>query len=158
VPANGAVSAGEQYLTLTVQGTGPQTVVLDSLAVRVLGRNTPLAWNDYVMGVGCGGGVGTRSFKVDLDSARPGVVPQSGQRGFPLKVSESDPEVLYIKADTSSYDATWQLELSWTSGTRHGTVRIDDRGRPFRTSGNKGRPSYEFYPGGTAWSKAESSG
>ncbi|PTM86994.1 helix-turn-helix domain-containing protein [Streptomyces sp. VMFN-G11Ma] len=157
VAASGGVSAGEQYVTLTVQGSGKETVVLNSLAVRSAGRSAPLPWNDYTMGVGCGGGVETRSFRVDLDSARPTVVPRSGQRNFPFKVSESDPEVFYIKADTSAYDASWYLELNWSSGSRHGTVRIDNRGRPFRTSANTGRPAYEFIPGGNAWTKAQPS-
>jgi hypothetical protein len=156
VAAAGAVSAGEQYVTLTVQGSGKETVVLNSLAVRTIGRSAPLAWNDYTMGVGCGGGVQTRSFAVDLDAARPAAVPKAGQRNFPFKVNESDPEVFYIKADASAYDASWYLELNWSSGTRHGTVRIDDHGRPFRTSANTGRPGYEFIIGGNAWTKATS--
>ena len=156
VAAAGAVSAGEQYVTLTVQGSGKETVVLNSLAVRTTGRGAPLAWNDYTMGVGCGGGVQTRSFAVDLDAARPAAVPRAGQRNFPFKVSESDPEVFYVKADASAYDASWYLELNWSSGTRHGTVRIDDHGRPFRTSGSAGRPGYEFIIGGNSWTRATS--
>ncbi|MCF3136444.1 helix-turn-helix domain-containing protein [Streptomyces olivochromogenes] len=155
VAAHGAVSSGEQFVTLTVQGTGKETVVVESLTVRS-DKRSPLAWNDYAMGypgVGCGGGVPTRSFTVALDAARPAVVPAAGHRNFPFKVSESDPEVYYIKADASAYDVSWYLELTWSSGSRHGTLRIDDHGRPFRTSGNNGRPAYEFPLGGSAWVK-----
>ncbi|MFE7173939.1 helix-turn-helix domain-containing protein [Streptomyces sp. NPDC057616] len=154
VAAAGAVSAGEQYVTLTVQGSGKETVVLNSLSVRTTARSAPLAWNDYAMGVGCGGGVQTRSFGVDLDAARPAAVPKSGQRNFPFKVSESDPEVFYVKADASAYDTRWYLELNWSSGTRHGTLRIDNHGQPFHTSASTGRPAYEFILGGNAWTKA----
>jgi hypothetical protein len=153
VAAHGAVSSGEQYVTLTVQGTGKETVVVESLTVRS-DKRSPLAWNDYAMGypgVGCGGGVPTRSFTVALDAARPAVVPEAGHRNFPFKVSESDPEVYYIRADASAYDVSWYLELKWSSGARHGTLRIDDHGRPFRTSGNNGRPAYEFPLGGSGW-------
>ncbi|MFF4837362.1 helix-turn-helix domain-containing protein [Streptomyces sp. NPDC001315] len=156
VAAHKAVSSGEQFVTLTVQGTGKETVVVDSLTVRT-SKSSPLAWNDYAMGypgVGCGGGVSTRSFTVALDAARPAVVPEAGQRDFPFKVSESDPEVYYITADASAYDVSWYLELAWSSGSRHGTLRIDDHGRPFRTSGNNGRPAYEFPLGGSGWVKA----
>lgn len=155
VAAHGAVSSGEQFVTLTVQGTGKETVVVESLTVRS-DKRSPLAWNDYAMGypgVGCGGGVPTRSFTVALDAARPAVVPAAGHQNFPFKVSESDPEVYYIKADASAYDVSWYLELKWSSGSRHGTLRIDDHGRPFRTSGNNGRPAYEFPLGGSAWVK-----
>ncbi|MGW1728737.1 helix-turn-helix domain-containing protein [Streptomyces sp. NPDC002306] len=156
VAAHKAVSSGEQFVTLTVQGTGSRTVVVESLTVRTAKRS-PLAWNDYAMGypgVGCGGGVPTRSFTVALDAARPAVVPEAGNRDFPYKVSESDPEVYYIKADASAYDVSWHLELTWSSGDRHGTLRIDDHGRPFRTSGANGRPAYEFPLGGSAWVEA----
>ncbi|MFE5813364.1 helix-turn-helix domain-containing protein [Streptomyces sp. NPDC056479] len=154
VGAYKAVSAGEQLVTLTVQGTGHETVVVDSLKVRVVGKDTPLAWNDYVMGVGCGGSVPTRPFTVALDGARPTVVAGAGQRTFPFKVSESDPEVFKITADASAYDVTWYLELAWSSGDRQGTLVVDDDGKPFRTSGNNGRPAYEFPLGGQKWLKS----
>ncbi|MEU1163686.1 helix-turn-helix transcriptional regulator [Streptomyces sp. NPDC005921] len=159
VSAHQAVSSGEQYVTLTVQGTGKESVVLESLAVRTVDRSAPLAWNDYAMGypgVGCGGNVPTRSFTVALDAMRPAVVPEAGHRDFPFKVSESDPEVFYVTADASAYSVGWYLELAWSSGSRHGTLRIDDKGRPFRTSGNNGRPAYEFPLGGEAWRAASS--
>ncbi|MGC0330349.1 transcriptional regulator with XRE-family HTH domain [Streptomyces sp. SAI-170] len=154
VGAMRAVSSGEQYVKLTVQGTGEETVVVDGLSVRTAGRSAPLAWNDYAMGypgVGCGGDVPVRSFTVALDAARPAVQPVAGHRDFPFKVSESDPEVYYVKADASAYDVRWYLVLSWSSGGRHGTLTVDDQGRPFRTSGNNGRPAYEFPLGGEGW-------
>ncbi|MEV5490682.1 helix-turn-helix domain-containing protein [Streptomyces bobili] len=160
VAAHGAVPSGKQFLELTVQGTGAETVVVDGLKVRMVQKRSPLAWNDYAMGypgVGCGAGVPTRYFTVALDAARPAVVPEAGHADFPFKVSESDPEVYYINADASAYDVSWTLELSWSSGTRHGTLLLDDEGRPFRTSGNNGRPAYEFPLGGSAWQQAGAS-
>ncbi|WP_405733452.1 helix-turn-helix domain-containing protein [Streptomyces sp. NBC_00028] len=160
VAATGAVSSGEQYVTLTVQGTGAETVVVKDLTVHMAGKRSPVAWNDYAMGypgVGCGGNVPTRSFTVALDATRPAVVPESGHRDFPFKVSESDPEVYYIRADASAYDVSWYLELDWSSGSRSGTLRIDDGGEPFRTSGNNGRPAYEFPLGGEAWEAGDGS-
>ncbi|MCS0602810.1 helix-turn-helix domain-containing protein [Streptomyces sp. LP11] len=158
VARHGAVPAGEQYVALTVQGTGSDTVVLESLTVHPVSRRAPLAWNDFAMGypgVGCGGSVPTRSFTVALDAMRPAVVPKSGHRDFPFKVSRNDPEVLYVTADASAYDVSWYLELAWSSGTRHGTLRVDDQGRPFRTSGANGRPGYVFQLGGKEWQPAE---
>ena len=160
VAATGAVSSGEQYVTLTVQGTGEETVVVKDLTVHMAGKRSPVAWNDYAMGypgVGCGGNVPTRSFTVALDATRPAVVPEAGHRDFPFKVSESDPEVYYIRADASAYDVSWYLELDWSSGSRSGTLRIDDGGKPFRTSGNNGRPAYEFPLGGDAWEEGDGS-
>ncbi|MFE2522220.1 helix-turn-helix domain-containing protein [Streptomyces mirabilis] len=154
VTALGGVAGQEQMLALTVQGAGKATVVLDGLHVRVVGKDAPLAWNDYVMGVGCGGGVETKSFAVDLDAGRPVTTPKAGQRDFPYKVSESDPEVFYVFADARAHDVSWYLELDWSSGARSGTVRIDDNGKPFRTSGNVGRPAYDYPLGGSEWGTA----
>jgi hypothetical protein len=154
VAALGGVAAGNQFVAVTVQGTGRETAVLNALHVRVVGSKPPLPWTDYAMGVGCGGGVGTASFAVDLDAGTPQVAPANGQRDFPYKVGENDPEVFYVSANAEAHDASWYLELDWSSGTRHGTLRIDDHGRPFRTSGAAGRPAYDYPLGGSSWEKA----
>ncbi|MER6960702.1 helix-turn-helix transcriptional regulator [Streptomyces sp. NPDC000618] len=159
VAAHGAVSSGNQFLEFTVQGTGAETVVVDDVKVRTVAKRSPLEWSDFAMGypgVGCGGGVPTRYFTVALDAARPALVPEAGHPDFPFKVSASDPEIYYVSADASAYDVSWQLELSWSSGSRHGTLTLDDDGKPFRTSGNNGRPAYEFPLGGSAWGPAGS--
>ncbi len=119
--------------------------------MRVVEKSAPLAWNDFEMGVGCGGGVGTAAFGTDLDAGRPTLTPKAGQRDFPYKVSESDPEVFYVFADARAHNVSWYLELDWSGGDRHGTVRVDDRGRPFRTSGNVGRPAYSHPLGSSEW-------
>lgn len=77
VGALGGVPGGEQMLALTVQGTGKATVVLEALHVRVVDKSAPLAWNDFTMGVGCGGGVRTAAFGVDLDAGRPALSPRT---------------------------------------------------------------------------------
>uniref|UniRef100_A0AAU2A3F9 Helix-turn-helix domain-containing protein n=1 Tax=Streptomyces sp. NBC_00093 TaxID=2975649 RepID=A0AAU2A3F9_9ACTN len=151
--ALGGVTAGQQMIALTIQGTGKATVVLEDLHVRVVDKGDPLAWNDYQMHDGCGGGVDTKAFDVNLDEGRPLVSPRSGQRGFPYKVSESDPEVFYIFADARAYYVGWYLELEWSSGAQHGILRLDDNGNPFRTSGNVGRPSYVYPNGSSAWER-----
>ncbi|WP_406438540.1 helix-turn-helix domain-containing protein [Streptomyces sp. NBC_00631] len=153
--AYGAVSSGEQEIALTVQGTGEETVVLEALHVRVLSKGAPLAWNDYSMGVGCGGGVGTKSFGIDLDNGSPTVTVQNGQRDFPYKVSESDPEVFYVFARTKAHDVRWDLTLDWSSGSRRGTVRVDNAGTAFRTSADVDRPGYDYPLGGSEWIERE---
>ncbi|MFD7994037.1 helix-turn-helix domain-containing protein [Streptomyces mexicanus] len=150
----GAVAADHQTVVLTVQGTGARTVVLQALHVRVVSSGAPLTWNKYAMGDGCGGGVDTKSFDVSLDLGNPLAQPIAGQRPFPYKVSESDPEVFYVNAHTSGHDVRWYLELDWSSGERHGTVRVDDHGRPFRTSGS-GKPYYVQPLGRHEWERVE---
>ncbi|MET8578063.1 helix-turn-helix domain-containing protein [Streptomyces sp. NPDC005012] len=151
VAALGAVPAGDQMIALTVQASGKETVVLDALHVRVLSSSAPLAWNDFAMGVGCGGNVSTRSFDVRLDDPRPTARPRNGQGAFPYKVTASEPLVVYVTAHAAARDVRWALDLEWSSGGRSGTIRVDDSGNPFRTSGNKGRPRYDYPLGGTSW-------
>ncbi|MGI5196333.1 helix-turn-helix domain-containing protein [Streptomyces sp. CA-288835] len=153
VTALGGVAGGQQMLRLNVQGTGKSTVVLDELHVRVVEKSAPLDWNDFAMGVGCGGGVDTTAFGVNLDAGRPAVSPRAGQRDFPYKVSESDPEVFYIFADARAHNVSWYLELEWSSGDQQGTLRVDDHGQPFRTSGNVGRPAYTRPLGSSEWGR-----
>lgn len=155
VNALGAVAGGQQMLELTVQGTGSATVVLDELHVRVVEKSAPLDWNDFAMGVGCGGNVDTKAFKVDLDAGRPAISPKAGQRDFPYKVSQSDPEVFYVFADARAHNVSWYLELDWSSGDKQGTVRLDDNGNPFRTSGNVGRPAYNYQLSSSEWARDE---
>ncbi|MGR6971700.1 helix-turn-helix domain-containing protein [Streptomyces cynarae] len=151
--AYGAVSSNEQRIALTVQGTGKETVVLEALHIRVLSKGAPLGWNEYAMGDGCGGGVETRSFDADLDSGSPTLTVKNGQRDFPYKVSESDPEVYYVTVHTKAHDVRWDLTLDWSSGSRHGTVQIDNAGTPFRTCAKVGGTAYDYPLGGSEWER-----
>lgn len=148
----GAVTAGDQYVEVTVQGMGKETVVLQDMNVRVQSTGAPLDWNNFQMGSGCGGKAPSTSFAVDLDDAAPRVTTRAGQRDFPYKVSENDPEVFHIKASTELHDVRWYLELEWSSGNRHSTLLIDDQGKPFRTSSKAGRPSYSWW-GTSKWER-----
>ncbi|GHI91908.1 MULTISPECIES: helix-turn-helix transcriptional regulator [Streptomyces] len=149
--ALGGVAADRQMTVLTVQGTGADTVVLENLHVRVVDSGKPLGWKKYAMGTGCGGGANSKSFDVSLDLGNPLATPVAGQKDFPYKVSESDPEVFYVNAHTSGHDVSWYLELEWSRGGQKGTTRIDNQGKPFRTSAAE--KAYWYYPlgGGDSW-------
>jgi transcriptional regulator with XRE-family HTH domain len=140
VRALDGVTAKFQQINVTVQGTGSQTVVLEALHVRTTASaGLPTAGTVYELDDGCGGGVGSTLFTLDLDAAHPEpVAPRV--RPLPRKVSQGDPEVLIIDVQALAHDVTWYLELDWASGNRHGTLKIDDHGRPFHTTGTKGRP------------------
>lgn len=144
-----AVQGGESTVEISVQGKSSTAVVLNALRVRIVGRGTPVPGTAYSMGGGCGGGLTPRSFAVNLDVNRPIAHPVPGTQDggpstpavqFPYRVSAQDPEVLLVTGTTETYDASWYLELDWSSQGRTGTVRIDDHGHPFRTSSIKGRP------------------
>jgi hypothetical protein len=70
---------------------------------------------------------------------------------MPYRVSARDPEVLLVNARTVGCDCRWYLELDWSSQGRSGTVRIDDGGRPFRTSGIAGLPRYVYDTSARQW-------
>ncbi|MCI3271478.1 transcriptional regulator [Streptomyces cylindrosporus] len=149
----GAVHGRKTMVQISVQGKSSTAVVLEALRVRVAGRGTPVKGTTYDMAQGCGGGLGPRYFDVNLDIDRPiaRAVPGVDASGahvpavqFPYRVSAQDPEVLLVTATTEMYDCGWYLELDWSSQGRTGTVRIDDHGRPFRTTSIKGLPRYWY--------------
>ncbi|MFF5964636.1 helix-turn-helix domain-containing protein [Streptomyces collinus] len=154
-----AVHGGETLVQLSVQGRTDTAVVLEALRVRVVGRTAPAQGNAYAMGRGCGGAVTPRSFDVNLDKDRPIARAVAGNDTgtpipavrMPYRVSAQDPEVLLVNARTQACDCRWYLELDWSSQGRTGTVRIDDDGRPFRTSGIKGLPRYVYDTSAREW-------
>ncbi|QCX78353.1 hypothetical protein C9F11_23680 [Streptomyces sp. YIM 121038] len=155
VSAFDGVAAEQHDVKFTVQGTGKETVVLESLNVRVVGKSEPLARNMYLMGylgVGCGSGIPKHSFDVQLDRGQAALVSQGDE--FPYKVSENDPETFFVFATSKTRYVRWYLELEWSSGSRHGTVVIDDEGKPFRTSGPPKNRTYGYTLDNKEWVKA----
>ncbi|MFH8761098.1 helix-turn-helix domain-containing protein [Streptomyces althioticus] len=154
-----AVHGKETLVELSVQGKTDTAVVLTALRVRVTGRSAPASGNAYAMDQGCGGALTPRYFDVDLDRDRPIARAVAGNDAgtpvpavrMPYRVSATDPEVLLITARTEGCDCRWWLELDWSSQGRTGTVRIDDRGRPFRTSAVTGLPHYEYDTLNRSW-------
>ncbi|MDQ0844313.1 hypothetical protein [Streptomyces sp. V1I6] len=146
-------------LQLTATGRTEDSVVINAVHVRTVARGAALAWNAYSMGEGCGSGVTPQTFDIDLDAGRPVVKPVAGTDGdltvpakdFPYKVASNDPQVLNFDVHTEGHDVSWYLEVAWSSGDRSGTVRVDDGGRPFRTSAAEGRPMYDYWPDKGEW-------
>lgn len=154
-----AVHGRQTMVEISVQGRSSTAVVLEALRVRVVGRSAPVEGNTYAMNNGCGGALTPRYFDVDLDKDRPIARPVDGNdtgvtipaMRLPYRVSAEDPEVLLIDAQTESCDCNWYLELDWSSQGRTGTVRIDDHGRPFRTTSTEGLPEYEYDTSARKW-------
>jgi hypothetical protein len=166
-PEDAAAWAAKQHavhgrvtnVEISVQGRTSTAVVLEALRVRVVGRAAPAHGTVYAMDQGCGGGLSPRYFGVNLDARRPlarsvAGSDEAGARApavhLPYRVSAQDPEVLLVTARTESCDCRWYLELDWASQGRTGTLRIDDHGKPFRTSSIKGLPHYWYSAKGWA--------
>ncbi|WP_405446842.1 helix-turn-helix domain-containing protein [Streptomyces erythrochromogenes] len=159
--AQRAVHAGNQIVEVTLHGTGGGAVVLEGLEVRVAARRTPPAWNVYEMSQGCGGGLTPAVFAVNLDAPRPLARPVAGNDAgnrlpapsFPMRVSAAEPVVLRVAAATTGCDCDWSLDLRWSSPVGSGTLRVDDGGRPLRTSAATGRPVYGYALEQGRWSR-----
>ncbi|CAG6397701.1 helix-turn-helix domain-containing protein [Streptomyces cocklensis] len=156
--ALGGTPAGNLRLEVTAQGSPGRPVVLHGLYVKELSSRPAPAGIGYTTGSGCGGVLTPAYFDVDLDAAAPRATSVDGFAGndqppvvadFPFQVSGSESQVLDVAGHTVDRDVSWYLEILWSCGDRHGTLRVDDHGRPFRTVGLKGDPGY-FY-NGRAW-------
>ncbi|WP_274565235.1 hypothetical protein [Streptomyces spiramyceticus] len=164
----GALHGGDTNVRISLQGTSEKTVVLEALRVRVTERAVPAKRNVYGMNNGCGGALSPRYIDVNLDAPRPVARSVAGFDGvagtripavsFPYTVTASDPEVLLVTSRTVNCDCYWYLELEWSSGARSGTVRISDSGQPFRTSGTKGMPRYEYAATDRRWITSQDRG
>ncbi|MGW2485004.1 helix-turn-helix domain-containing protein [Streptomyces sp. NPDC001571] len=161
--ALGGVDGGNLKLELTTTGKTQDAVVITGVDVRVVGRESPLNWTAYSMGTGCGSGVVPQTFDIDLDATQPVTRPVAGKqgdevvpaKGFPFKVSTHDPEVFDLDVHVAAHDVSWYLEVGWSSGEHSGTVKVDDGGKPFRTSAVKGRPAYDYNTQGNAWEQLD---
>ncbi|MEO3751950.1 helix-turn-helix transcriptional regulator [Streptomyces sp. B6B3] len=157
-----AVHGEGTLVEITLQGRSSTAVVLQALHVRVVERAAPARGNVLRMNDGCGGALTPRFFDVDLDAARPVARSVAGNDTgteipavtFPYRVSADDPEVLLVDARTVDCDCRWYLELEWSSQGRSGSVRIDDHGSPFRTSGVEGLPQYGYDWAAERWTAA----
>lgn len=147
-----AIHGRQTMVRISVQGRSSTAVVLEDLRVRVASRGAPVQGNSYSMEHGCGGALTPREFSVDLDKDRPIARSKPGNDGenvipavkMPYRVSSTDPEILLVTAETVTCDCNWYLELDWSSQGRTGTVRIDEQGKPFRTTGIKDLPRYWY--------------
>ncbi|MFE1288326.1 helix-turn-helix domain-containing protein [Streptomyces sp. NPDC058751] len=151
VQTQNGVHGSQTLVDIIVQGRTDAAVVLEALRVKVVGRSAPLKGTAYLTGGGCGGAMGPGSFKVDLDRDQPVArpVPSDVETGPkilrpPFQVSVREPQYLMVDAQTENCDCRWYMELDWSSRGRTGTIRIDDEGAPFHTTGIKGLPYYWY--------------
>ncbi|KUO16040.1 helix-turn-helix domain-containing protein [Streptomyces dysideae] len=157
--AQDALHGRDTNVQISVQGRSSTAVVLEALRVRVVTRGAPVQGSSYSMDQGCGGALTPRFFSVNLDADRPVAHSEAGGDAegpipaiqMPYRVSAEDPEILLVTARTETCDCAWYLELDWSSQGRTGTVRIDDHGRPFRTTSIKGLPRYTYDTSARQW-------
>lgn len=142
-PTDG-VSVSKTGLGFTVQGRDGQTVTLLGLSVEVVSKHEPLR-GTRVPAV-CQGDPPNRNLFVNLDQTRPQVVKATARAGdggstsdtgWPYTVSGSDPEHFVVQPSTSAHDVIFTLRLKWAWNGKRGELRIDDQGKPFRTTADR---------------------
>ncbi|GAA2061100.1 hypothetical protein GCM10009757_44140 [Streptomyces cheonanensis] len=134
-------------ITLTPEPDGAP-VVVEAAHIRVAERREPLPWPAYRMDNGCGGSLTPAAFTVDLDADRPLAHPVPGSDAatgedfpaprLPFALDTAEPLLLRFEVRAATGDVDWSVDLDWSSGDRAGTLRVDDAGRPFRTSAATG--------------------
>ena len=148
----GGVLANDNYVMVRVFGRGPKAVVLNDLKIKVVERTAPLTGTH--ISAACGDVFDIRYMQVDLDNPELPIVAGDDRQNtqdipeepirFPYKVSESEPEGFAIIAHTDSCLCSWVADLEWSAGGEHGSVRIDDHGKPFVVTPSRGVPAYSF--------------
>ncbi|MFR9795102.1 hypothetical protein ACL02U_04220 [Streptomyces sp. MS06] len=148
-----AITADLTIITLTLQGRSSHAVVINKVRPDVLGVKPTPAGSVRVQRVGSCGGTNESSFLVDLDKEKPELEFKEGQdatgrmrvKGFPVQVTDDDPEVLTIVAFTVSGVHSFGFTVDWTSDGRSGStqVRGADDG-PFSVASDIGGTQYDY--------------
>lgn len=134
-------------IRVIVESSGEQAVILRQLR-PVITRRLPEAGGGAIAAI-----MTPREFEVSLDPARRARLPgpkwydacldeqeldldaafAAGEEDFPFTVTASDPEYFVIRPRASSMPGAtlWRLELDWSCLGQHGTMTIDNSGRPF---------------------------
>lgn len=123
------VPASGHTVQLVVTGALATPVLLTDLRVEVIARSERSgALNRHA------GEVPRRRFEVLLDALPPSV-RALGDSDFPYEVKLHESEAFDLKVTTESGDVWWVIWLSWRSGKRSGSVKVDLGGQAFRTAG-----------------------
>ncbi|MEU3986030.1 hypothetical protein AB0F77_39240 [Streptomyces sp. NPDC026672] len=139
---NKAVRADPQMIGFHLQGTSSAEVVLSDPEVVVDKRRPPLKGTQAK--VFCGGTKPYRYVEIDLDQEHPTLKPVGADADgraidFPYRVTLADSELFAAQAVSTRSDVDWHIEVRWSSAGEHGTLVIDDHGKPFRVTATSGR-------------------
>jgi hypothetical protein len=148
----GGVDATESLFRFSVVGKESEPVLLQGLRVKLVDRRPPLK-GSLITFSGLGAPQSVRYIQVDL-SKDPPTWDYIGPKGkpeehFPLRVSSSEPEVFDVSGVSLRGDVTWYLQLDYTADGEQKSIRIDDHGKPFRTTESRapGQNAYAWMNG-----------
>ncbi|GGR22519.1 hypothetical protein GCM10010497_25800 [Streptomyces cinereoruber] len=133
------VQADRSVITVTLQGTTQEELVLTGARTVIVSRRPPVE-GTHLAAV-CASEVPVRAFEVDLDIDGAPLVPVPDPRpkapkktvtGWPYAIKEGDAEHFVISPKTMKYDTEFRIVVRWSSGGSKGEVVLDDHGKPFR--------------------------
>jgi len=145
------VDAWESYVELIIRGRSADPVVLLGIDINVVSRQPPLR-GTLLSYDGLGAGIDVRKVHVDLDSDEPRTFHFTEDLKeteiFPLRVSDTELEVIDLVVSTGSCDCRWTAELHYEVGGKEGSIQVDSHGQPFRTAAPaNGSQSYHWLRG-----------
>jgi hypothetical protein len=152
----GAAYAGSDLVQVSIQGESARKVTLTGIEFEVVRQERE---DGATFSAACGDPLRGRGLQVDLEADPPrivssnetleGIVTASPSENvdtspisFPWTVSIRDPLLLYILATARSCDCTWSARIPWVSGSKKGTIQIDNGGAGFRAVGSEGLAAY----------------
>lgn len=161
-PPPGATLGSGGNVIVTFQGVSDEAAVLHSISVEVL-RRGPALRGIYLPGQ-CGSDVKPRFYATDLSKPSPTVVPVAGEdsgeiippKKFSYQVGRNDVEKIVVTPTMAQGYVEWVIHVKWSSGSRQGDLRIDDHGRPFRTTATHSATPWctKYAQQGLTWSAA----
>ncbi|MEE6259290.1 hypothetical protein [Plantactinospora sonchi] len=130
---NGSYDAGESKLQVVVQGNARYDVYLANLRAVVVGKAAPMSGIQAQCPYGSP--VSPRRLAIDLDRPNPVAEYQSEEGGpFAFSIKQGETETFLVRASTETASYEWVMDLDVVVNGESTTVRIDDQGKPFRTS------------------------
>jgi hypothetical protein len=134
-------------MIVTLQAGSSQAIVVTGLKVHVLSSRSMPASGTVVHGE-CGGGMTPRRFDVEFARNSASVTPVKPETGptvgFPLKISDSDPEQLELRLLPGERDVRFAVEIEWISAGQSSRTVLDNDGAGFRVMGEGDLPVHEY--------------
>ncbi|MBE1585083.1 hypothetical protein ACFPOI_49725 [Nonomuraea angiospora] len=163
--SNGGVVADFASVTVNVAGENTDKITITGIRFFVVKRRPPI--EGAVVRPDCGGAEEAAFVRVNLDKDPPEIASSSRVPSlpggadwkvtpitFPWTVSNTDTLTLLVYADATDCYCTWRGELSWQSGDSHGTLAIDNNGKPFEITSSS--ESKRYIPNqGVGWTVSE---
>ncbi|MFI8280973.1 hypothetical protein ACIGBH_40120 [Streptomyces sp. NPDC085929] len=155
--AHHATPANYTIVQLHVQGKSADAVTIEGIRVHPLERHPAPKFLRVTTWAACGD-TNMNRFSVNLDK-RPalkfknGFNSSGGQRirGFPVRVTSSDPEEVVVVAYTTDGAFKFKLSIDWRSGDRSGVKEVGDpHGAPFEVASGYQSPGYTIEEDGKA--------